>query len=83
MAPQKNVAIEDTELMERAAKVAQAEGVTVDELATEALKRALARRTFDKFQRQAEARRRGRSDDQVEEVVSQAIQESRAEQRDR
>ena len=83
MAPQKNVAIEDTELMERAAKVAEAEGVTVDELATEALKRALARRLFDKFQGQAEVRRRGMTDDQVEETVDQAIQESRAEQRGR
>jgi len=57
--------------------------VTVDELATEALKRALARRSFDKFQGQAEVRRRGMTDDQVEETVDQAIQESRAEQRGR
>lgn len=83
MAPQKNVAIEDMELMERAAKVAEAEGKTVDELATEALKRALARRSFEQLQRQAEARRRGMTDDQVEETVDRAIQGSRAEQRGR
>lgn len=77
----KNVAIEDAELLERAGKVAEAEGKTVDELATEALKRDLARRTLDRFQRQAEVRRRGMSDEDVEATVDRAVQESRAEQR--
>jgi hypothetical protein len=79
----KNVAIEDADLLERAGRVAQQEGKTVDELATEALKRDLARRTFDRFQRQAEVRRRGMTDDDVEATVDRAVQESRAEQRGR
>lgn len=62
MAPQKNVAIEDRELLERAAKVAKAEGKTVDELATEALQQALSRRSFEKIKREAESRRRGMTD---------------------
>jgi hypothetical protein len=77
MAPQKNVAIEDQELLERAAKVAQAEGKTVDQLATEALQRELARRSFDKIKRDAEARRRGMTDDEVEFTVERAITEYR------
>lgn len=78
----KNVAIEP-ELLERAGQVAQAEGKTIDELTTEALRRDLARRTLDRFKRVAEGRRRGMTDDQVEDIVEQAIQESRAEQRGR
>ena len=78
----KNIAIEP-ELLERAWRVAEAEGKTIDELATEALRRDLARRTFDRITREAEVRRRGMSDADVETVVEKAIQESRAEQRGR
>jgi hypothetical protein len=77
MAPQKNVAIEDRELLERAAKVAQAEGKTVDELATEALQQALSRRSFEKIKREAESRRRGMSDEDVDRSVEGAITEYR------
>jgi hypothetical protein len=77
MAPQKNVAIEDRELLERAAKVAQAEGKTVDELATEALQQALSRRSFEKIKRDAESRRRGMSDQDVDRSVERAITEYR------
>lgn len=77
MAPQKNVTIEDRELLERAAKVAQAEGTTVDELATEALQRELARRSFDKIKREAESRRHGLTDDEVDQRVETAITEYR------
>jgi hypothetical protein len=77
MTPQKNIAIEDRELLERAVKVAQAEGKTVDELATEALQKELARRSFDRITREAEARRRGMTDEQVEETVERAITEYR------
>jgi hypothetical protein len=77
MAPQKNVAIEDRELLERAAKVAQAEGKTVDELATEALQQALSRRSFEKIKRDAESRRRGMSDEDVDRSVERAITEYR------
>jgi hypothetical protein len=77
MAPQKNVAIEDRELLERAAKVAQAEGKTVDELATEALQQALSRRSFEKIRREAESRRRGMTDEEVDSRVERAITEYR------
>jgi hypothetical protein len=77
MVPQKNVAIEDRELLERAAKVAQAEGKTVDELATEALQQALSRRSFEKIKREAESRRRGMSDEDVDRSVERAITEYR------
>jgi hypothetical protein len=77
MAPQKNVAIEDRELLERAAKVAKAEGKTVDELATEALQQALSRRSFEKIKREAESRRRGMTDEEVDSSVEKAITEYR------
>ena len=77
MAPQKNVAIEDGELLERAAKVAQAEGKTVDELATEALQQALSRRSFEKIKREAESRGRGMTDEEVDSRVERAITEYR------
>ena len=76
----KNVAIEP-ELLERAGKVAEAEGKTVDELTTEALQRELARRTFERVKREGETRRRGMTDDDVERTVEKAVQEYRAEQR--
>ena len=76
----KNVAIEP-ELLERAGKVAEAEGKTVDELTTEALQRELARRTFERVKREGETRRRGMTDDDVERAVEKAVQEYRAEQR--
>jgi hypothetical protein len=60
-----------------AAKVAQAEGKTVDELATEALQQALSRRSFEKIKRDAESRRRGMSDQDVDRSVERAITEYR------
>jgi hypothetical protein len=73
----KNVAIESSELLERAAKVARAEGKTVDELATEALERDLARRSLERFSREGEQRRRGMSNDQVEAAVQKAVHDVR------
>ena len=64
----KNIAIEP-ELLDRAGRVAEAEGKTIDELATEALRRDLARRILDRLKGDAEARRRGMSDADVETVV--------------
>jgi fructose-1,6-bisphosphatase/sedoheptulose 1,7-bisphosphatase-like protein len=80
MAPQKNVAIEPA-LLEQAGKVAAAEGKTVDELATDALKRELARRALETFRRDAEPRRRGMTDADVAATVEQAVHESRAARR--
>jgi len=79
----KNVAIESQELLERAAKVAAAEGKTVDELTTEALERELARRSLEKFERAAKIRRGTYTDKEVEGIVETAVHESRAEQRGR
>jgi len=80
MAPQKNVAIEPG-LLEEAGKVAAAEGKTVDELATDALKRELARRALDKFRRDAEPRRHGMTDAEVAATVEEAVHQSRAARR--
>ena len=40
----KNVTIEDRDLFERYAEIARSEGMTVDELTTQAVKRDVARR---------------------------------------
>ena len=73
---QKNVAIEP-ELLERVGKVALAEGKTIDELTAEALKRDLARRSLERVSRQADKRRRGMTDQEVEAVVEKAVHSAR------
>jgi hypothetical protein len=73
---QKNVAIA-ADLLEQAGRVALAEGTSVDELTAEALRRELGRRTLDRFKRQAEVRRGGMTDQQVESTVEQAVREVR------
>ncbi|HEX4568384.1 MAG TPA: hypothetical protein VH138_17240, partial [Vicinamibacterales bacterium] len=64
-------------------EIARSEGKTVDELTTEAVKRDVARRWFEKNKREAVLRRGNMSDDEVNDVVEKAIQESRAELRSR
>ena len=49
----KNIAIEDRDLFERYAEIARSEGKTIDELTTEAVKRDVARRWFEKTKREA------------------------------
>ena len=78
----KNVAIEP-DILERAGQIAEAEGKTVDEVATEALKRDIARRWLESNKREAQLRRGNMTDEEVEAIVERAIQESRAEQRTR
>jgi hypothetical protein len=68
------------ELLERAAKEAEQSGQTVDEFTAEALERELARRSFQRLKSATESRRRGMTDEQVEERVNRAVQEYRAEQ---
>lgn len=75
--PTRNVTIEPPELLERAARIAAAEGKTVDELTAEALRRDLARRTLDRFGRLGAERRRGMTDEQVDGVVAHAIRGAR------
>ena len=82
MTPKKNVAIAP-ELLERAGKVAEAEGKTVDELTTEALQRDLARRWLGRIGREGQIRRGNMTDDEVEALVEKAVQEARAGQRER
>ena len=64
-------------------KAAQAEGKTVDEVITEAMKRDLGRRFLDKLKREGEARRGNMTDEEVERVVENGIAESRNETRNR
>jgi hypothetical protein len=73
----KNVAIEDRTLLERYEEIARSEGKTVDELTTEAVKRDIARRWFEKNGREAAARRGNMTDDEVESAVEKAIQDYR------
>jgi len=73
---EKNAAIEP-ELLERARRVAQDEGVSVDELASQALQRELGRRSLERFKREGEARRGELTDEQVESIVETAIREVR------
>jgi predicted CopG family antitoxin len=72
----KKIAVPD-EVYERVQKVATAEGTTVEELATKALERDLARRWLEQIGRDGQRRRGNLSDDEVEAVVERAIQESR------
>ncbi len=54
-----------------------AEGTTVEQLATQALERDLARRWLDRVGREGDQRRGEMSEAEVEAVVEQAVQEPR------
>lgn len=75
--PGKNIAVPN-EIYERVQKIATAEGTTVEELATKALERDLARRWLERVGREGQVRRGNMTDDEVEAVVQRAVQESRA-----
>jgi predicted transcriptional regulator len=72
----KSIALPDA-VYERVQQVAAAEGTTVDQLATTAIERDLARRWLDRIGREGDERRGDRSDAEVEAVVEHAVQESR------
>ena len=74
--PGKNIAVPD-EIYECVQKIATAEGTTVEELATKALERDLARRWLERVGREGQLRRGNMTDDEVEAVVERAVQESR------
>ena len=74
--PTKSIAVPDV-VYERVRQIAAAEGTTVDQLATKAIERDLARRWLDRIGREGELRRGGMSDAEVEAVVERAVQESR------
>jgi hypothetical protein len=58
-------------------QIAAAEGMTVDQLATKAIERDLARRWLERIEREGDQLRGDMSDAEVEAVVEQAVQESR------
>jgi predicted transcriptional regulator len=72
----KNIAVPD-EIYERVQQIATAEGTTVENLATKALERDLARRWLERVGREGQLRRGNMTDDEVEAVVERAVQESR------
>lgn len=74
--PTKSIAVPDA-IYERVQQVAAAEGTTVDQLATKAIERDLARRWFDRIGREGDQRRTDMGDAEVEAVVEQAVRESR------
>ena len=73
---EKNIALEP-EILERAIRQAQVEGKTVDELAQEAIKRHLAQKTLERLRREAESERGNKTDEEVEAIGDQAVQEYR------
>jgi predicted CopG family antitoxin len=75
--PTKSLAVPDT-VYERVQQVAAAEGMSVDQVATKAIERDLARRWLDRVGREGDQRRGDMSDAEVETIVEQAVRESRA-----
>ena len=65
------------DVYERVQQIAAAEGTTVDQLATKAIERDLARRWLDRIGREGDLRRGDMSDAEVEVVVERAVQEFR------
>ena len=72
----KSIAAPDT-IYERVQQIAAAEGTTVQQLATKAIERDIARRWLDRIEREGDLRRGDMSDAEVEAVVERAVQESR------
>lgn len=72
----KSIAVPDA-VYERVQQIAAAEGTTVDQFATKAIERDLARRWLDRVGQEGDLERGGMSDTEVEAVVERAVQESR------
>ena len=83
MTPQKTIEIESPELLAQVEKAAQAEGISVNELAADALRRDLARRFLEKTRREGQVRRGNMSDEEVELSVDTAVHSWRRDQRGR
>ncbi len=64
----KSIAVPDA-IYERVHQIAAAEGTTVDQLATKAIERELARRWLNRIEREGDRRRGDMSDAEVEAVV--------------
>jgi hypothetical protein len=74
--PTKSIAVPDT-IYDRVQEAAAAEGTTLEQLATQALERDLARRWLDRVAREGDLRRGNMTDADVEALVERAVQESR------
>jgi hypothetical protein len=74
--PTRSIAVPEA-IYERVQQIAAAEGSTVEQFATSAIERDLARRWLDRIGREGEQRRADMSDAEVEAVVEQAVRESR------
>lgn len=77
--PTKSIAVPEA-VYDRVQEAAAAEGTTVEQLATKALERDLARRWLDRIGREGDLRRSQKTDPEVETLVERAVQESRAAQ---
>jgi hypothetical protein len=56
---------------------ARADGKSVDEVAIAALKLGMGQRALDRLNRRTEVQRAGKSDKEIEDIVSSAIQQVR------
>jgi predicted transcriptional regulator len=74
--PTKSIAVPDA-VYDRVQEAAAAEGTTVEQLATQALERDLARRWLDRVGRDGQLRRGSMTDAEVEALVERAIQDVR------
>lgn len=74
--PTKTIAVPGA-LYDRVQEAAAAEGTTVEQLATKAIERNLARRWLDRVGREGDVRRGSMMDAEVEDVVTRAVRESR------
>ena len=72
----RSIAVPDA-IYESVQQIAAAEGTTVEQLATKAIERDLARRWLDRIGREGDQRRANRSEAEVDAVVEQAVRESR------
>jgi predicted transcriptional regulator len=75
--PTKSIDVPDT-VYDRMQEAAAAEGTTIEQIATQALERELARRWLDRIGREGDLRRGSMTDAEVEALVERAVQEARA-----
>jgi hypothetical protein len=73
----RSIAVPDA-VYDQVQEAAVAEGMTVEQLATKALERDLARRWLDRIGREGDLRRGNLTEAEVEALVERAVQESRA-----
>ena len=72
----RNIIISDV-VYDRVKQAAAAEGTTIEQLATQAIERDLARRWLDRVGQEGDERRGAMSESDVEALVADAVQQSR------